>query len=81
MPEGLIRLTQLGPQFSVRREQAMQANLLQPRTRHQRGQALQQLQGRHEDMDSAVAPYAPWTNLIQDWSEWPRPMASHCTRG
>ena len=44
------RATQLG----VGREHAVEANQMQPRTRHQRGEALHELQRRHDDVSGAI---------------------------
>ena len=48
----------LGPQFGVGREHTMEANQMQPGSRHQGGKALHKLQGRHDDVGGAVAPRA-----------------------
>jgi hypothetical protein len=42
-------------QSGVGREHAMEANQMQPRARHQCGQALHELQRRHHDMGGPVA--------------------------
>ena len=58
----------LGPQFGVGREHAMEANQMQPGTRDQCGQALHELQRRHHDMGGAVALGA--LELQHDLAGW-----------
>ncbi len=41
-------------QLSVRREHAVEADPMQPRTRHQGGEPLQELKRRHHDVGGAV---------------------------
>ncbi len=45
----------LGTELGIRGEHAMEADEMEPRTGHERGEALHEFQGFHNDMGSAIS--------------------------